>query len=377
MFAINGQAFCGSGPGVFRSCCCQSAMILVGTNRARVYALSPADGSTLWLWQSGSTPAPQNVAGTAGTITQNASNAYVPMNRNSTWSGSGGTTATVVVLSKSTGLPLLSVDTGSAMAAVVLPDGSFVVGGIVNALWTGSAGQSANLWKFSSAGVLLWHQYVNAPSNVSDVCLSSNGNIIVGMGLAGGINAAVVRASDGVILNSTRSGTSAVRCIDCRSTDETIIGSSGAFLAAGDGRTNAWTNSLLTRLWGSAPPGFAFHDTNDLAAAVNEASAFDLYYFVGSGGSLTKAESSGPVPTTVIWGGNGAYSVTAVSHAPLTEDGVVAGGVRNSAWPGAGGQSRNVWRWNADGTLKWAVDLNDSGLSENVTGVCGGPSVNL
>ena len=376
MFAINGQAFCGSGPGVFRSCCCQSAMILVGTNRARVYALSPADGSTVWLWQSGSTPAPQNVAGTAGTIAQNAASAYVPVIRNSTWSGSGGVTATVVVLSKSTGLPVLSVDTGSAMAVAVLADGSFVVGGITNVLWTGAAGRSANLWKFSSAGALLWYQNINPGSNVSDVCLASNGNIIVGMSFSGGINAAVVRASDGVVLNTTISGTSAVRCIDCRSTDEVILGSTGVGGGApGQGRTNAWTNSLLTRLWGSAlPPLFVNHDTNDLAAALTEASSTSFYYFVGSGGSLTKANISG---AAVSWTGSGVYGVTSVSSAPVAEDGVVAGGTRNTAWPGAGGQSRNVWRWNANGTLKWAVDLNASGLGENVTGVCGGPSVNL
>jgi len=367
MFAINGQAFCGSGPGVFRLCCCTS-VITAGTWR-KVFGLSVTDGTTVWEFSSGGASNFCLQITLPGHLAMSADRVFVPMRRNSVWQDSGGVTATVAVLRRSDGAPLLSVDTGGTLAWCVtpIPTGGFVVGGNRNNTFPGSGGAFAHLWRFDADGSLEWFANLDDGANLTDsaddVVVASDGNLLVAC-RGSPAKFARVRVTDGVVLGRVQINSHA-HCVDARN-GEVVLGSEATALSA-RGTPSGWTNGLALNWEAPKPGGGATARDFDLSCAVGEVDAFDLVYRIGTSGAVSKFRIS--TLSSVAWGGSGSYGL-AVSHSPLSEGGCVVSGARGTSWPGAAGRNANLWRWNADGTLKWFRDLDD-GFLRQVQACCG------
>lgn len=323
-----------------------------------VYGLNASDGSKVWTFNPGGRPAFHPVSLYGGKISQSDDHVYIPVDRNSSFTGATGN-ASVLVLTKAGSLAY-AIDTGiSTWAIQPFSNGDFVVVG------TGSP----NVFRYQLDGTLVWSTSIASLGNrINDVTIDHNGDVIVSYPLAAGLtNLDKLNGSTGAVSVSYRvDGSSEVYQIDADGNGTIYC----AYANSGLNRNLAAViNSLTAETW-------KFNITNGTGSVYVARTAntvglecYAVHVFGGSPRQLSKA--SGVRDYSWSLGGS------TVGYATANGGGFQYVGFSqpSTAWEGSGGASANLVQVDDNGSdfdTVWGVALTDVMATERVLAISAG-----
>jgi len=278
---------------------------------------------------------------------------YLPMIRQAAWAGSGGASASVLAIYKSSGLVKWHYDTGAnANFTCAIGDGTVIVG------------SGAFVYKLSSTGVLVWS--FNIASGMTDGVVNSVGDIII---VNAGAPATLTKISGaGVfIANNAAAYPASANQYSAIDTDETYVLYVTYADAGADNRDIVCIGSAMaSELWIANSGG----GRNNACAprAINKVGQYVMVTNIISG----LRQVYGGTVGSAIDVGNQAERQFGIDLS--TEPGLFAyvGGRRTTSWLGSGGATANLVKADVSvsafppSSTVWGLDLKDSSTQEEV-----------